>query len=139
MTLAQIDEMLPNGFHDAEVEQFIWNFQQNSAVFDIDFWIATGDDHDREKRRRGRIELQEIAFIAIEPPDPRESDPRPYSSSLGTLQIDGSLADAKSFPQLPKLRPNLPADAEIFSFYVVNWNSFIHISAIKARLVWRDA
>ncbi len=62
MKLAQIDEELPNGFYDAEIENLNWNFQTNSAVLEIDFWVAT-DDKDREKRRQGRLELQGIMFV----------------------------------------------------------------------------
>jgi hypothetical protein len=78
MTLAQIDQALPNGFHDAEIEQLNWNFLQGSIVFEMDFWIASPDDQDRERRRRGRIELQSVTFLAMEPPEPRLSDPKPY-------------------------------------------------------------
>jgi hypothetical protein len=134
MTLAQIDETLPNGFHDAEIEQLIWNFQINSAVLDIDFWVAT-EEQDREKRRRGRVELQGVLFLAVDPPEPRELDPKPYHPS-GTLQIDAVVTNETVFPRLPKLKSALPSDTEIFSFYVVNWNSFIHVAAAEAKLLW---
>ena len=136
MTLAQINEILPNGFHDAEIEQLIWSFQTNSAVLDIDFWVAT-EETEREKRRRGRVELQGVLFLAVDPPQPRQLDPKPYHPS-GTLQIDGVLTNESVFPDLPNLKPALPQDTEIFSFYVVNWNSFIHIAAADATLVWSD-
>lgn len=134
MTLAQIDETLPNGFHDAEIEQLMWNFQTNSAVLDIDFWVAT-DKKEREKRRLGRVELQGILFVVVDPPQPRELDPKPYHPS-GTLQIDGVLTNESVFPNLPKLKSALPPGTEIFSFYVINWNSFIHIAAAAAELIW---
>ena len=136
MTLAQIDETLPNGFHDAEIERLDWNFQTNSAVLDIDFWVAI-EEEDREKRRRGRIELQGIIFLSVGLPEPSELDPKPYHPS-GTLQIDGMLASEEILPNLPKLLPYLPSGIEIFSFYVVNWNSFIHIAAAEAMLGWPD-
>ncbi len=136
MTLAQIEELLPNGFHDAEVEQLIWNFQHGTAVFDMDFWIGSLEGPDREKRRRGRIELQSVTFLAMEPPEPRLYDPKPYRPS-GTLQIDAGPPD--NIPDnLLKLKRELPPDAEIFSFYVENWNSYIHVSAADARLTWNE-
>jgi hypothetical protein len=136
MTLAQLNEILPNGFHDAEIEQFIWDFRRDTAVLDINFWTATEEDQDREKRQRGSIEIHKIVFIAVDPPDPRQSDPRPYRGSSGSLQIDGMVADDKIFPVLSQLKPNLLPNIEIFSFYVVNWNSFMHIAASEARLTW---
>ena len=136
MTLAQIDEILPNGFHDAAIEQLTWNFQRNSAVLDIDFWAAA-EEKDREKRRRGRVELQGIIFLAVDPPQPRQLDPRPYRPS-GTLQIDGMLTNEEIFPNLPQLLPKLPLGIEIFSLYVANWNSFIHIATEGANLTWLE-
>jgi hypothetical protein len=136
MTLAQIDEILPNGFHDAKIEQLIWNFQTNSAVFNIEFWVAT-EEKEREKRQTGRVELQGVIFLAVDPPQPRQLDPKPYHPS-GTLQIDGVLTNESIFPCLPTLKSALPHGIEIFSFYVVNWNSFIHIAATEAPIVWSD-
>lgn len=138
MTLAEINHSLPNGFHDAEITKFVWDFAAESAVFDIDLLIGGPETEDREERRAGRLELKGILFIAIDPPYPRELDPRPYKAS-GALQIDGVVTDEKILEVLPKLKPELPADTEIFSFYVVNSNSFIHIAAAEATLVWRDA
>ena len=136
MTLAQLNEILPNGFHDAEIERFIWDFRQDTAVVDINFWTATEEDQDHEKRQRGCVEIHKIVFIAVDPPDPRRSDPRPYRGSSGSLQIDGMVADDKIFPVLSQLKPDLPPNTEVFSFYVVNWNSFMHIAAAEARLTW---
>lgn len=138
MNLAQIQEMLPNGFHDAEIAQLMWNFMTGSVSLDMDFWVACEEDRDRERRRRGKIELRRISFLAIEPPVPRASDPNPYSFASGTLQIDGVITSAEIFPTLPRLKPQLPEDTEVFSFYVVNWNSFIHIAAADAKLIWAD-
>jgi hypothetical protein len=133
MTLTQIDAILPNGFHDAEIEQLVWNFQKCSAVFDIDFWVAE-TEQDREKRRRGKLALQGVVFISIEPPMPRLCDPKPYRCS-GNLTIDGALAEENA---LPDLKPALPLNTEIFRFYVDNWNSFIYIAAAEATLTWLD-
>jgi hypothetical protein len=85
MTLTQIDDELPNGFHDAEIEQIDWDLEHGSIVLDIDFWVAT-DDSERELRRKGRVELQEIFYFAIDPPAPRELDPKatsPFASHAG--------------------------------------------------------
>jgi hypothetical protein len=136
MTLAQINETLPNGFHDAEIEQFIWDFSQDTAVLKINFWTATEEDQDPEKYQRGIIEIHKIVFIAVDPPDPAQYGPKPYRGSGGTLQIDGMVADEKIFPMLSQLKPSLPSEIEVFSFYVENWNSFLHIAAAEAILNW---
>ncbi len=138
MTLAEIHESLPNGFHDAEIRKFVWDFATESATFEIDLLIGVPEAEDREERRAGRLELRGILFIAIDPPYPGELDPRPYKPS-GAFQIDGMVANEKIFEVLPKLKPELPPNTEIFSFYVVNSNSFIHIAAKEADWVWQDS
>jgi hypothetical protein len=135
MTLTEMDAILPNGFHDAQIERMTWDFQTNSAVFDVDFWVGS-ETSDREARRKSRIHLRNILFIAIDPPSPRDSDPKPYRFKPDSLAIDGEVANERIFPQLNFLKGKLPSDVEIFSFYVLNWNSFIHISA-EAELIWK--
>ncbi|HET6934443.1 MAG TPA: hypothetical protein VFI72_06360 [Candidatus Angelobacter sp.] len=136
MTLTEIDDQLPNGFHDAEVGQFSWNFAEGIALFDLILWTGTQDSP--EIYRRGRIELQQISFIVLEPPQVRSSDPKPYRSSVGSLQVDGVLTDETNLANFRKLKQELAPSTEIFSFYVVNWNSFIHVAANDAKLTWTE-
>lgn len=99
------------------------------------FWVAT-ERSNPEIYQKGTVELRNILFIAIDPPNPRALDPKPYQFKAHSLQIGGQVADESTFPRLHSLKPELPSDIEIFSFYVVSWNSFIHISA-EAELIWK--
>ena len=135
MTFSEIDEILPNGFHDAKIEQMTWDFQKNTAIFDMEFWVAT-EQSNPEVYRKGKVELRNILFIAIDPPRPSDFGPKPYRFKAHSLNIDGQLTDERIFPGLHPLKQQLPSDIEIFSFYVEDWNSFIHISA-EAELVWK--
>jgi hypothetical protein len=54
------------------------------------------------------------------------------------IQINGMKSTAEIFPALPRLTDDLPAGAEVFSFYVSNCNSFIHIACADAMVKWRD-
>ncbi|HLJ89517.1 MAG TPA: hypothetical protein VKZ53_22095 [Candidatus Angelobacter sp.] len=137
MTLSEIAEILPNGFHDAEVEEFQWSYSTNSAVFKMTMWTATELDEDPEKYRRASIELNRILLIAIDPPM-LTKDRLLDGARSGTLQIDGVPANEEIFPGLRHLKANLPADADVYSFYVNNWNSYIHVAAQQAKLTWLD-
>jgi hypothetical protein len=139
MKLSEIHDLLPNGFHDAEVLQFGWNFVKGTAFFDVSFWISSLEGQDSEQRRKGRIELHQILFISFDPPSLRQSDPKPYRSSGGSLQIDGFLADETNFPGFNSHKKEISPDTEIFTFYVSNWNSFIRIAAADANLVWIES
>ncbi len=135
MTLAEIEANLPNGFHDAEIEELVWNYRTDSASFTMKLWVPEATDQDIEIYRLGRLDVKDIVFMAIEPPHPRDSDPKPYKPS-GALQIDGMVTTETIFPGLLKLKQKLPPEVQIYSFYVVNWNSNIHIAAGEAELVW---
>jgi hypothetical protein len=37
MTLADVEATLPNGFHDAEIMELVWNYQTNSASDKLSF------------------------------------------------------------------------------------------------------
>jgi hypothetical protein len=136
MTLADIEATLPNGFHDAEVEEFVWNFRTNSASFTIVLWVAEDGDESLEVYREGRLDLKGVIFIMIDPPYPRELDPRRYRSSSGTLRIDGVETTESILPNLATLTETVSPDVSPYSFYVENWNSYIHIAAKDASLVW---
>jgi hypothetical protein len=135
MTLAEIETNLPNGFHDAEIEELVWNYRTDSASFTMKLWVPEATDQDIEIYRLGRLDVKEIVFMAIDPPHPRDLDPKPCKPS-GVLQIDGVATTETIFPGLSKLKQQLPSQAQIYSFYVVNWNSYIHIAAGEAELVW---
>jgi hypothetical protein len=135
MTLSQINSTLPNGFHDAEISRFECNFLAATASFEMDFWIAT--EADINKRRLGTLELTGVVFISVDSPNPRQFDPKPLIARREQIQIDGMPANAEIFPALPRLTPDL-ASTEVFSFYVSNWNSFIHIACGDARIQWAE-
>src|SRR5689334_1291141 len=130
MTLAEIDKVLPNGFHDAEIEQFRWNFREDFAVFEINFWVAT-EDSDREKYQRGSLELRGIVFLVIDPPNPSPHEHKPYRCGADTLQIDGIETTEEIMPGLSQLKTELPSNTGFFSLFVENWKTYIHIAATQ--------
>jgi hypothetical protein len=136
MTLADIEAILPNGFHDAEIEEFVWDYRENSASFTMQFWVPEETDENPEIYRRGRLDLSGIVFIIIDPPCPRILDPKPYKPSSGTLRIDGVQTTGSLLPNLATLRQAVSPEVSPYSFYVDNWNSYIHIAAKEANLAW---
>lgn len=136
MTLADVEATLPNGFHDARIEEFVWDYRTMAALFTMELWVAEECDESPEVYRAGRLDLKDIIFIMIDPPCPRESDPKPYKSSSGTLTIDGFETTDTILPSLATLVATVSPDINPYSFYVANWNSFIHIAAREAALTW---
>lgn len=136
MTLSDVEATLPNGFHDAEIAELVWDYRTNSASFMMELWVAEEGDESPEVYRTGRLDLKGIIFIMIDSPSPRELDPKPYKYASGALQIDGFKTTESMLPNLAALAATVSLAASPYSFYVANWNSYMHIAAKDAELVW---
>jgi hypothetical protein len=128
MTLKEIDQKLPNGFHDSEISNLHIDYVARTLTMHISVWIGDlekeGDE--REKYRDAVVEFDGLQYCVLEAPDNRYE----YASSQ-PLWID--MGDPKVKPDLPT---NIPKQAFAESFFVKGWNSFIHIAALNVKLTW---
>jgi hypothetical protein len=129
MTLAEIEETLPNGFHDAEISKLSVDYETKIATITMNPWIGSMDappDNGRELYRAASLVLSGLAYLSIDPPDPRY----PYDGP-GTLRID--LCGGDTTHTIRELRPGEFAG----KFFVDEWNSFITFIATDAVLAWQ--
>jgi hypothetical protein len=65
MTLEEMDEQLPNGLHDADIEEFTYDVMKNFVRFTVDVWIGSMDQPPelRERYRRGVLLFEEVQFF----------------------------------------------------------------------------
>ena len=137
MTLEEVAASLPNGFHDAYIKGISIDYVSGTASFDLELWV--GDDsaerkEEREVYRDARVTLSDLLFCVIEPPDSRY----PYYDKK-TLWVDGgpwNSAPPSTSIQLPS---PLPENSFVYWFFVDNWNSFIYVGAMAARLEYVDS
>jgi hypothetical protein len=132
MTLLEIEQSLPNGLHDSEVRRITVDYEHVRATIDLAVWVGDMDDppERREAYKEGQLEIFGLLFMAIEAPDPAY----PFEGST-KLIIDG--CDATKFVD-KQLLNSLPPRAFVRSFFVEEWNSFIHIAANDAVLAWKN-
>lgn len=85
MTLEELENTLPNGLHDAEVQRIAVDYQRRKVTLDIAVWVGDVSDsrQGREAYKSGQIEISGLLFVVMEPPDPNY----PFKSS--GLRIDG--------------------------------------------------
>jgi hypothetical protein len=128
MTLKEIEQTLPNGFHDSELSNLCIDYITRTLKMNISVWIGDmeKDGDEREKYRGASIELSGLQFCVLGTPDERYE----FASSK-PLRVD--MGSPKEKPYLPT---NIPKEAFIESFFVNEWNSFIHIAALNAKLIW---
>ena len=126
MTLEEIDQSLPNGFHDSTITGVRLNYVQRTAEMDMELWMSGPDDEDTEKYRLATLSIAELIYFVIEPPGfPNTSHAEPSLVDGGSSELE------QSAYRLPK---PLPAGAFTYWFFVNNWNAFIHVAALSAEI-----
>jgi hypothetical protein len=134
MTLDQIENSLPNGFHDARLNKIDINYVSRVAKFELQIDIKRYGDQDKkheEVHRDGIITLNEVLFIVIEAPDPSY----PYQKTKGLWIADsGKLESIKPQKAIPE---TLPEGAFTYYFFINDWNAFIYFSAMSANFEYK--
>jgi len=128
-TLQDIENNLPNGFHDALLRSCHLDFVARTASLELDVSMgdsesADSDEHDRYAR--ATLLLDGLAFCEVRAPDPTY----PFQEPAAVL-VDLSEPD----PDHPVIKI-LPNDTFAGRFFVTNWNSFIYVAARHAILHW---
>lgn len=127
MTIEEINQSLPNGFHDSGITGVRIDYIQRTAEIDMELWFSGPDDEDPEKYRPATLFISDLIYFVIEPPGhPNTSHGEPSLVDGGSSELDQAVG------QLPK---SLPAGAFTYWFFVSSWNSFIHIAALHAEIV----
>jgi hypothetical protein len=129
-TLRDLEQQLPNGWHDLLAERLEVDFARRTATFDVSVWVgdlASGASPEREDRRDGKLTLEGLVYCVLDPPDPTY----PYASAEPAWLVDFFDPD----PKMPLL-DHLPAGAFAGRFFVNQWNAFIHVAASNAVLSW---
>ncbi len=125
MNIFQLDQTLPNGFHDAVLSELTISWVARIARLKLEVWVGdmAGPATLRESYRPAELILCGVEYFLIDPPDPAY----PYRR-LGPVTIDLAAADDSLM---------LPSGSGVpFRFWVGQWNSFLKVSASEAELRW---
>jgi len=127
MTLDELAKSLPNGLHDAELQNCTIDYVARSVHLVLKIWM--GHPEHMEVYRPAIVNLTGMHFWIIEPPNPH------YPGGIARLIIDTGEVSALE-PQ-PKIRlPDKPQTAFLNWIYVRQWNAFIYVAAEAAELRW---
>lgn len=129
MTIDDIENTLPNGFHDAVIRKLDIDYtkREGSLVIEVN---AGNIEDDQVCRRIGKLTLTDIVFFVIEPPDPNY----PYKKSDGLWIASSGLVNSLKLPtRLPNLQP---CDGFAHYFFINDWNAFIYLAAMDANFEW---
>ena len=129
MSIEELERELGISFHDALLSSLSADFVTRTAEMVLEVCLGNPDAPpglERERRRRGRLVLTGLEYLAVDPPDPTY----PYRGP-GPVDIDSCSAD----PAVSS-RYRLPDRAFAGRFFVSDWNAFIHVAAMNATLSW---
>ncbi len=131
MTIEEIESTLPNGFHDAEVRLIMIDYVQRKATLELFVFVGSFDAPParREAYKEGSLEISGLLFAVIEPPDPSYPFTKAASMRVAACDMKQSLNSG--------LLSVLPKGSFVQSFFVTEWNSFIHLAGMDADLAWK--
>jgi len=127
-TTEPITAQLPNGFHDAVLQELTVDFAKAEVRFRFEFLVGMPDaqtEEGREAMRPGVLRLTGVTSMTIEPPDPRYQ-----FSKDGGVKVDG---DFGAYPGDPA-----PPDDGLVRLwlYVSTWNARMMFTAKGCELEW---
>jgi hypothetical protein len=126
VTLKELDELLPNGFHDAWFKRIDIDYPARRVSIELDVSIGLPDDppEKRDRLRGATLVLEGLEFVSIGEP------PAGYPENFrGRLQVD--LGESK-----PPVGLRVPKDCFYGAFFASELNAEIAIVAREATLEW---
>jgi hypothetical protein len=136
MTIEEIEDILPSGFHDASLNALSIDYVKREARFELFVDIGDPDSPEeilREATKPGRLTVTGLLYCIVEPPKPDY----PCQETGGLWINSGAIksSDCKLSAELPM---PLPQGAFAHSFFVNDWNASIIVAATDARFEWDE-
>ena len=124
MTLEEIEETLPNRFHDSEIRAILGRLRPAHSD------IGAISSRDLNAPAEEATLVVSGVLLSVEPPQPDY----PFSEARG-LRVDSCDA-SRSLDRA--LIARLPTNSFFRSFFVNQWNAFIHIAGRTTEIAWRS-
>lgn len=133
MTLEDLDNALPNGFHDATISDLARNFENATLRLKIDVLVGLPSDPpgEADRYRAGELIFHGVLFCVIEAPDHESAFRHP-----GCIWFCFSRMEPGALPD--SLMNSLPSETLCYSFYILDWESHIHVAAADVSFAWLD-
>ena len=129
MNLLEIENLLPNGFHDAYLARLSLDFSRREAEFSIDILTGTDDQPVSDRYRKCRLIIHDYAVVMLEPPVAY----RDIRKAKG-LGIDRTELSDEERRAVADSGYTIPKDNFWLALFVYEWNSRIVINARDATL-----
>lgn len=134
VTLEELEDALPNGFHDAEIFSFELDYVAGIAKFHLNLLVGWPDDPEPESQayQEATLVVEGLCFCSIDPP----YSTYPFLPSGKPVLVAGAKAKDDAPPFVPDLVAKLPAGSWCYYFFVDDWNACINIAGRNAAVTW---
>jgi hypothetical protein len=131
MNFKNLEETLPNGFHDGRLKSLSIDYVSRTLNMDMD--LCTGNpeakaEKERESYRSATVIVENLEFCIIDPP----ASGYPFNKAR-QLTID---AGPGAPPNDSVKIPNIGTSSFLFWIWVNEWNAFIRIAAEGIKIEW---
>jgi len=133
MTLEQLEEQLPNWLHDAQIRSITHNYETGTLAICAEILTGLPDDppSTRSAYREATILFTDVFLCHIEQPENER-----IVGVKGSVWFHYSRTEPGIL--LPKLSGRFPTDALSYTFYILEWESSIHIVASDVNFSWAE-
>ena len=100
------------------------------VTLDLEVWVSDSVEEDSDLYRPAQLTLLRFLFCVIEAPDATY----PYQEEKA-LWVDAGSEETSPASSATKLPGPLPEGAFTHWFFVNDWNAFIHVAAMDARIL----
>jgi hypothetical protein len=132
VTFQDLEDSLPNGFHDAKLKSVSIDYVERLLTMQVELLVGTPEAEDRDEYRSATLIASGLYFYVIDPPDSKY----PFATKQRPVRISGD----DGLPDLlSKLAANLAQTNPGFTyhrFFSNDWNSFIYVAADDVQLTW---
>src|SRR5271156_2972770 len=134
MTFEELSEMLPNGFHDAEIRMIRVDFVDRFMLLGVNIHVSTPGDSDRERYRQGTLKVESLCLFFVEPPDHQHR----FVLDGAPLNATGNTARAGQNAKVDRLLTALPPNSTAYLFFLDDWNSRLYLAGAGVEFSWDD-
>jgi hypothetical protein len=126
MTIEELENNLPNGFHDSYLIDLRVDFCAATCCIELD---VDRDDPGPNSFKRIKLKISGLAMFVMAPPLTQET--LLFGESIW---ISGYATSPEMFADLERYRQRVPAESFFYSFFLHHYNCYIHLAAKEAAM-----
>jgi hypothetical protein len=133
MTLEEIEKLLPNGLHDAQIQRMTRHYESAELALKVRVLVGLPNQPrpDRTSYRTAGIVFRRVYFCAVELPQPDSAFQHPRSLWFSYERMPSNVIP-------DSLAKTLPKGTQCYSLFVREWMSEMHVAAQDVAFSWSD-